>query len=317
MEVAFSTADVHPRDRFDYWQAATRERIADHDSSISSRDGFKAELSIGRVGSLGLVRSRNSEIQVASTNRHAARSDPSEVLLFCLLAGRILLEQSDRRVSLDAGSLACVDPRLAHTMHFLDQSSTLIIKVPRTELEARLGTNFDIAACRIAPLGPQERLTLFFAAKLEQLSGTLDRTSEETISTQAIDLIALSLGNAVDRPTQLPANKSRLVWHIHRAIDARLQNTDLTPERIAERVGISVRQANRLLGTQGSSLMRLVQTKRLARCRHALEDPRQIHRSVSDIALGWGFSDLTHFSRSFKRAYGILPSDLRKLKESR
>jgi AraC family transcriptional regulator, positive regulator of tynA and feaB len=317
MEVAFSTADVHPRDRFDYWQAATRERIADHDSSISSRDGFKAELSVGRVGSLGLVRSCNSEIQVASTNRHAACSDPSEILLFCLLAGRILLEQSDRRVSLDAGSLACVDPRLAHTMHFLDQSSTLIIKVSRTELEARLGTNFDIAACRIAPLGPQERLTLFFAAKLEQLSGTLDRTSEETISTQAIDLIALSLGNAVDRPTQLPANKSRLVWHIHRAIDARLQNTDLTPERIAERVGISVRQANRLLGTQGSSLMRLVQTKRLARCRHALEDPRQIHRSVSDIALGWGFSDLTHFSRSFKRAYGILPSDLRKLKESR
>ncbi|MFL6809391.1 MAG: hypothetical protein ACJ8FD_10345 [Bradyrhizobium canariense] len=26
---------------------------------------------------------------------------------------------------------------------------------------------------------------------------------------------------------------------------------------------------------------------------------------------------MTHFSRSFKRAYGILPSDLRKFKESR
>jgi AraC-like DNA-binding protein len=51
----------------------------------------------------------------------------------------------------------------------------------------------------------------------------------------------------------------------------------------------------------------------LARCRRALEDPRQAHRSIREIAYGWGFSDMTHFGRSFRKAYGMLPSAYRKL----
>jgi error-prone DNA polymerase len=38
--------------------------------------------------------------------------------------------------------------------------------------------------------------------------------------------------------------------------------------------------------------MRLIQARRLARCRYALEDPNQAHRTVSEIAYGWGFSDM-------------------------
>jgi AraC family transcriptional activator of tynA and feaB len=59
------------------------------------------------------------------------------------------------------------------------------------------------------------------------------------------------------------------------------------------------------------SIMRLVQARRLERCRAALEDPGQARRSVSEIAFGWGFSDMTHFGRRFKAAYGILPSEYR------
>jgi AraC-like DNA-binding protein len=31
----------------------------------------------------------------------------------------------------------------------------------------------------------------------------------------------------------------------------------------------------------------------LARCERALKDPQQARRSVSEIAYGWGFSDMT------------------------
>jgi AraC-like DNA-binding protein len=51
----------------------------------------------------------------------------------------------------------------------------------------------------------------------------------------------------------------------------------------------------------------------LARCRRALEDSRQAHRSLSEIAYGWGFSDMTYFGCSFRKAYGMLPSVYRKL----
>src|SRR5699024_11769150 len=54
---------------------------------------------------------------------------------------------------------------------------------------------------------------------------------------------------------------------------------------------ISVRYANELLSAQDTSIMQLVLARRLARCRYALEDPDQAHRTVSEIAYGWGFGD--------------------------
>jgi len=80
-------------------------------------------------------------------------------------------------------------------------------------------------------------------------------------------------------------------------------------QAVADAVGVSVRYVNAVLSDHDTSIMRLIQARRLERCRCALEDPNQSHRSLSEIAYGWGFSDMTHFGRRFKKAYGILPSE--------
>lgn len=74
-----------------------------------------------------------------------------------------------------------------------------------------------------------------------------------------------------------------------------------------------MRYANKLLSERDSSLRSLIQELRLERCRKALDDPLQAHRSLSEIAYAWGFSDMTHFGRSFRKFYGMLPSDYRRL----
>jgi AraC family transcriptional regulator, positive regulator of tynA and feaB len=71
-----------------------------------------------------------------------------------------------------------------------------------------------------------------------------------------------------------------------------------------------------LLAEEGTSIMRLVRARRLEHCRRALEDPSQAHRKVSEIAYGWGFSDMTHFGRSFRATFGSLPSEYRRLAQS-
>jgi AraC family transcriptional regulator, positive regulator of tynA and feaB len=81
---------------------------------------------------------------------------------------------------------------------------------------------------------------------------------------------------------------------------------------VAAAAGVSVRYANAVLAEEDTSIMRLVLARRLERCRRALEDPSQAHRTVSEIAYGWGFSDLTHFGRKFRAAFGLTPSDYRR-----
>ena len=61
-----------------------------------------------------------------------------------------------------------------------------------------------------------------------------------------------------------------------------------------------------------ASIERYINERRLQRCRRALEDSRQDHRSIGEIAFKWGFSDLSHFSRRFKTRFGMSPSDYRR-----
>lgn len=108
-------------------------------------------------------------------------------------------------------------------------------------------------------------------------------------------------------------------WEVARRVrekDASFPIVDA--QAVANAIGVSVRYANEVLAEHGTSITKLIQARRLARCRYALEDPNQAHRTVSEIAYGWGFADLTHFGRRFKHAYGILPSEAQRLaKQSR
>lgn len=44
--------------------------------------------------------------------------------------------------------------------------------------------------------------------------------------------------------------------------------------------------------------------RRLEAVRADLCDPALRHRTISDLAFGWGFVDASHFSRAFRARYG-------------
>jgi AraC-like DNA-binding protein len=160
-------------------------------------------------------------------------------------------------------------------------------------------------------------LALSVAAKLPSLAGRTDSITEQMVGNHVLDLIGLSLARAIGSATCRVSNsKAFLLGQIRSAVEASLTNPDLDGQQVAAIVGITVRYANALLAEQDSSLHRLIQSRRLSRCRFALEDPNQVHRTIAEIAQGWGFSDMTHFGRCFKAAYGVSPREYQKAAES-
>ena len=51
--------------------------------------------------------------------------------------------------------------------------------------------------------------------------------------------------------------------------------------------------------------------ERLKAARRMLDDPAQDHLKVTDVAFGCGFSDLSNFTRAFRRKYGETPKAVR------
>jgi AraC family transcriptional regulator, positive regulator of tynA and feaB len=311
MQPLFSTSEVHPRDRFDYWHDVACKKVVHHDAEPDSRQTFRGELRYGLLGSIGLVTFENSPMSVTHTPRHVSLANPDEVFILRQETGLLTLGQASREVKLGEGDIALLDPRLPYTARYLGDSHTLLASLPRRALEARIGATRDLTAARIAE--PEGGLLSSVLAMLPFHSERLSTTVSAVFAENVLDLVAVSVARmAAGRRPKISSARSVALMNIRVAIETRLTDPSLDAEAVASAAGLGVRYANAVLVNEGTSIMRLVLARRLERCRKAFDDPSQFHRKISEIAYGWGFSDMTHFGRKFRAAYGCLPGDYRK-----
>jgi AraC family transcriptional activator of tynA and feaB len=310
METVFSTDQVHQRDRFDYWHEVACRDVVEHDSKPRCRGTFRAELRAGSIGRLNFASFQNSEMVVTHTTRHLSRTNADELFICRQCRESVVVEQGGQQVVLEPGDVTLLDPSLAYKGWFSDRSEVLIVKVQRTQLESRLGKTRDLLAHK--PAAVEGRLASAYLSMLPSLADGLG-SAEGLVEAHLLDLIALSFGRASDERMPRRSSARALVrTRLCTEIEARLSDRTLHASTVANAAGVSVRYANAVLADENTSLMQLIQAMRLARCRQALEDSTQRHRTVSEIAYGWGFSDMTHFGRRFKAAYGVLPSEHRR-----
>jgi len=310
MKTVFSTNNVHARDRFEFWHSVACKNIVDHNSLPECRLTFDAHIEMGYLGNLELVLFHNSPMRVSHTSRHIAHAKSGHVFVCRQVAGKMFLEQESREIALGAGEMTLLDPLLPYEGSFSADSETLVLKVPRRDLEARVGKTRDMVTRPIKPIRAEDRLMSSLLVMLPSLAGKMNSTSEEMVGSHALDLIALSLAKTMEAECpRVSSAKALVLLSVRSVIEARLRDPSLDAQAVADAVGVSVRYVNDVLADHDTSIMRLIQERRLARCRYALQDPNQAHRTVSEIAYGWGFSDMTHFGRRFRKAYGILPSE--------
>lgn len=312
MKKLFSTTDVGPQHRFDYWHSVACDNLVGHSSTPECRQTFNAELQVGSVAGAELVLFENAPMDVSRTLKHVAQSQSDDLFVCRQAAGLLALEQDGRQLVLGGGDVTLLDPNLPYAARFSAASKLLVVKVKRDALEARVGRIRDLIAIALKPSKPENRWTSSFLAMLPSVSSRLTVTAQEIASNQVLDLVAISLLDTRGSSKSGIASWSLSLLRVRSAIEARLSDPKLNAATVAEAAGVSVRYANGLLAKECTSIMRLALTMRLQRCRQALEDPMQNHRTLSEIARGWGFSDMTHFGRSFRAVYGVLPRDFRK-----
>jgi len=314
MKKLFSTADVHRRDRFDYWHDIACKSLIDHSSKPKCRQTFEAQIERGTLADLELILFENSPMDAIRSAQHLARAENDDLFLCRQISGVLALEQEGRHASLKAGDFALLDPLLTYSARFSSGSKLLVLKTPRRALEARVGQTREMVAIPLLGSNPEFGWTSSFLAMLPEIPDSMTQAAKEIAKEQTLDLIALSLMKAIGWSNpRISSARTTALLNVRAAIESRLSDPTLDPASVAEAAGISVRYANSLLAERSTSITRLIRTRRLERCRMALEDPLQTHRTISEIAYGWGFSDMTHFGKSFKVMFNIAPRDYRNL----
>jgi AraC-like DNA-binding protein len=310
--VVYSTDTVHPRERLAYWvEVATKGfvRCGFH-STAGSR--FQGSVRLGSLATVGVAGYDCDSAQIARTPRDVARDDNDDLVLTQQISGRTVWSQDGRQAVLESGSFILIDARRPSELVIPARSKSVAFKFPRRALEARLGHVAALTARGIGGSGVSALASGFLAMVLSHLDA-LNGVAAPRVAEHAIDLVALAFSEETNRSdVAFSSPKAVGLVRLKAAIDARLFDAELRPADAAAAAGISVRYANALLALEGTSVESYIYDRRLDRCRQMLEDPRQDHRTISNIAFGWGFSDVAHFGRRFKAAFGLTPSDYRK-----
>ncbi|MGW6707970.1 helix-turn-helix domain-containing protein [Streptomyces sp. NPDC054956] len=136
----------------------------------------------------------------------------------------------------------------------------------------------------------------------------------ERLGAVALDLVGAALAGrlgAEDEPDER-ARTEALLARIDAFIGHNLGDPELSPSVVAARHHISLRRLQLLFQERGESVAASVRRRRLERCRADLADPGQPTVPVHAVAVRWGFTNASVFSRLFRDTYGESPSGFRR-----
>jgi AraC family transcriptional regulator, positive regulator of tynA and feaB len=313
MASIYATTDVHPRDGLAYWVEVVTRGFVRYAITTDSGPAFRASVHAGEIADLGIADYECDPHGVGRSTQDISRAESDDVFICLQVSGRSVHFQDDREAVIEGGSFFLLDPRKSFTGQFQKRGRIVSVRVPRQDLEARIGSAAPLAARALSSHGPVAGLAYGFLTMLPARMDALEGPAAARIAEQALDLLALAF-SAESQALGLTLSSPRTValTLLKAAIEARLHDQELKPAGAAAAAGISVRYANALLAQEDTCLERYIFARRLERCRRALADPAQANRMIGDIAFSWGFSDLSHFGRRFKAEYGCSPSTYRK-----
>lgn len=280
---------------------------------LRAGEDFAATLWTASTGAVLVARLRTTDIV---TERAAAGAEDhySQYLqLGLVLAGRVTLEQQGHRSTAVAGEAfaLCLDNPFRSVLARGDAAATdvLYLYLPVSSLAA-WGLDAAAAGGRSWPLSRAAMSVLTVARDLTcgaTMPGHLRivaRIDEILFRAAVVALLERDLTDATRELTAEDVLRRRAADFI----DRNFADPALNPDAVAGRLHVSRRTLFRAFELQGTSVARLIRTRRLAAAASALCDGT---RGLRDIADSCGFRTVDQLSRAFRAKYGVTPAAYR------
>ncbi|GAA2901316.1 helix-turn-helix domain-containing protein [Nonomuraea rubra] len=152
-----------------------------------------------------------------------------------------------------------------------------------------------------------------FTATLADRRNALGSADRSRLGVALVDLVTAFLAAEIEESSGPCPGGPRhgLALRVQAYILTHLRDPGLSPREIAAAHHISVSYLHRLFQGQSETVAAWIKGRRLERARRDLADPAFRALPIHAVAARWGFVHPADFSRSFRTAYGMTPSDFR------
>ncbi|SEB77462.1 helix-turn-helix domain-containing protein [Streptomyces sp. TLI_105] len=247
-------------------------------------------------------------------------NDRNHVYLGVHVRGPVTVVHERAKTLLEPNDLVFCDPARRHLLRFGEDCQMIFFRVPRCYLgvtESELDQVLGVPVRGGEGIGAlaSDFLTAL-AAKAEFRRSTIGdrraRTAVHLLSVLVMELLEAEMTDAADDAS---GAGNEMLSRVHAHIEEHLMDPDLSPESIARAHHISVRYLQKLFQNDGSTVSQWVRQRRLESCRFELGRSSR-RTTMAAMAHRWGFSSPSHFSRTFRGAYGMSPSEWQALATS-
>ncbi|MFS2012204.1 helix-turn-helix domain-containing protein [Azospirillum sp. CT11-132] len=283
--------------------------IFDISLSKDDFDGFRGSLQTYHLGGVLLGRCTTVTQTFHRTPQVITRSGIDHYLIQLQVKGGSCGKMGRREVDVRSGDVCILD--LAQTVHTVDYNvDTLTLCLPREMLAPLVTAPDELHGLVLRSGSPIGSLLSAHIQALYRVAGQLSSREAMAVTKGAASFIAGCLGptvNALDHVR--PEMQASRMAEIKRYIDGHLGDPGFGATQIAEAFGLSRPTLYRLFEPLGGVAAHILR-RRLDR---SLADLTAAHRSqrIAEIAHRWGFRSEAAFSRAFRSAFGMTPSDAR------
>jgi AraC-like DNA-binding protein len=303
-----STSGVDPATQSAAWSRAIAERFGGLCIDTYGRSAFAGSIRHCTVGEVQFCRLTAQAHRAANTPRSSSGGRLRNYKIAVQLSGHSEFEQDGLKARLGPGDWAIYDTSKPYLMTAPGSVDLAIAVLPQ----------------HLVPLRPRERHVLVHALGSREgagrmlrefLVGALDTLAHADPPGASLDdelahrlQIALAQHMADARERPLPTVlRSRIVDFVRE----HLTDPELSVERIAHGLNCSKRYLHMVFDSEDSTLAKYILQLRLTNICADLGNPALRARSITEVAMKWGFVSPNHFSRTFKEAFGATPREYR------
>ena len=312
MEILKVVSRERPEDSsaFDLWNDPAWQRYGAVRSLALVGESFRGRLEIGHVGFLSVCRITATAHLVEHAVERMGTDTPKRLKILAQTHGTCRFQQGGNAVDLGPGDFIVYDPTTSYSFVNLQAVEQLVISMPMDRLPLTNDVSPKILGHRLSAQSGGARLALaLLNTSLHEL-----QNCDENGFKQVAELICSLLVDAVRE--QVGGRKTVSLKVIMRTrvrdfIESNLSDPELGIELIAKRLNCSKRYLYDVFDDDEVTISRYIWMRRLERCKDELVNRDCAKRSLTEIALSWGFSSAAHFSKAFKHRFGASPSEFR------
>jgi AraC family transcriptional regulator, positive regulator of tynA and feaB len=307
---SLSTSGLSPKKQIQCWTDALTELCGQFDVDPLDAPSLEARVDYTTMSRLKLCQIEVSPHRIAHPLAHAGPSDHPYVKILFQTYGVSHFEQNGSHFDLMPGDCLAYDVSCPHTIVSPALTRHDVVIVPTELMQERGFHSGKLPPHKISARSGTGRIAHDF---MHAAFGEAPRLSPQTaqgVADTLIDLLLLPLreaGISFDRGPVAIYERAQAFIHDH------LRDPDLSIDQISTALGCTKRYLHMVFSERGITVNHYIWRARLLNCRQELET--QCHKTITDVAFSWGFSSSSHFSRVFRRYFGVQPSSIHKAQQ--